>query len=225
MTRPPVWLGQVIPSLLADLPDWFTRFAPPEDCRRHSAVLMLLGPSADEPGEVDIVLTERSHTLRSHAAQVSFPGGKLEPGEDAVAAALRETWEEVGVETETVEVIGTWPPLYLTPSSNAVTPVLAWWSAPHAIGVVDPGEVAAVARVPVRDLADPANRFTVTAPRGYRGPGFEVCDLFVWGFTAGLLDVLLTASGQDQAWDEGVTRSLPMRHLRPFLDARGRREE
>lgn len=220
MTGPPQWVEQVIPSLLADLPDWFTRFAPPADTRRRSAVLMLLGPAEDGSNDVDIVLTERSHTLRNHAAQVSFPGGKLDQGEDEVTAALREAWEEVGIEPSTVDVVGTWPPLYLTPSSNAVTPVLGWWREPHAIGVVDPGEVAAVARVPLRELTDPANRFTVTAPRGYKGPGFDVADLFVWGFTAGLLDVLLTASGQGRDWDEGVTRRLPLRHLRPFLDPR-----
>src|SRR5690606_11902967 len=156
-------------------------------------------PGADGPR---VVLTERSETLRSHASQVSFPGGKLDPGETAEQAALRETWEEVGLDPSEVEVIGSFPDLWLGPSSNAVTPVLGWGREPQPLRVIDRGEVGRVEWVPVPQLVEPASRFTVKGPSGYVGPGFDVADLFVWGFTAQLLAVLIEAAGIDVPWDE-----------------------
>lgn len=217
---PPSWLLEAEDALRADLPGWFTQFAPPSDPPRRSAVLMLVAEG--ERGH-DIVLTERSGSLRSHASQVSFPGGKLDPGETPVDAALRETWEEVGVEPVGVDVIGSFPDLWLGPSQNAVTPVLGWWRDPGPLRVVDPGEVARVERIPVADLVDPANRFMVKGPSGYVGPGFEVADLFVWGFTAQLLTVLLDATGLTQPWDEGVRRRLPWRFVRQYVMRSGGR--
>lgn len=218
--EPPEWLRLTESALHADLPEWFTTFAPPADPPRRSAVLMLFGPGADGPVAV---LTERSETLRSHASQVSFPGGRLDPGETAVEAALRETWEEVGIDPSTVEVLGSFPDLWLSPSKNAVTPIIGWCRDLDPLRVVDRGEVARVERVPVADLVDPARRFTVKGPSGHFGPGFEVEDLFVWGFTAQLLTVLLAAAGVAPPWDEGVTRRLPWRFVRQYLTGSGGR--
>lgn len=215
---PPAWLLDAETSLRADLPGWFTQFAPPDDPPRRSAVLMLIAPGSQGH---DIVLTERSDQLRSHASQVSFPGGKLDPGETPIDAALRETWEEVGVEPSGIEVIGSFPDLWLGPSENAVTPVLGWWREPTPLHVVNAGEVARVERIPVDDLIDPANRFMVKGPSGYTGPGFEVAGLFVWGFTAQLLTVLLDAAGLAQPWDEGLRRRLPWRFVRQYVTGSG----
>ncbi len=176
---------------------------------------MLFGP--DPRGGEDVVLTERAHTLRSHPGQVSFPGGRLDP-EDAgsVAAALREAEEEVGLDPEGVDVLTSLPDLYLAPSEHSVTPVLAWWPAPVPVGVVDEGEVARVVRVPVADLLDPGHRFTaVFGP--YRGPAFEVGDLFVWGFTAMLLSSLFDLADLTRPWDSGQERALPDRVLAPWM--------
>lgn len=219
-TDPPEWLLGVADRLRADLPEWFTSFAPPPDPARRSAVLMLFGPGVEGPA---VVLTERSEMLRSHASQVSFPGGKLEPGESTAQAALRETWEEVGVDPASVEILGSFPDLWLTPSSNAVTPIVGWCRDLDSLRVVDRGEVARVEAVPVADLVDPARRFTVKGPSGYVGPGFEVEDLFVWGFTAQLLAVLLDAAGVARPWDESSRRRLPWRFVRQYLTGRGGR--
>ena len=217
---PPEWLLRVEDALRAAPPEWFTTYRPPADPPRRSAVLMLFGPGEGGPG---VVLTERSETLRSHASQVSFPGGKLDPGESPVEAALLETWEEVGVDPETVEVIGSLPDLWLSPSQNAVTPVIGWCRDLGGLRVVDRGEVARVETVPVAHLVDPARRFTVKGPSGYVGPGFEAAGLFVWGFTAQLLTVLFEVGGVAGEWDESIRRRLPWRFVRQFLRSRGGR--
>ena len=76
-------------------------------------------------------------------------------------------------------MVGALPSLFLTPSGNAVTPVLGWWPTPGEVRVVDTREVERVERVPVAELLDPGRRFTVAHPTGYRGPGFEAGGLFV----------------------------------------------
>ncbi len=209
----PAWMDAV-GALEATDHEWFQRFRPPPGTRRRSAVLMLFGPG--ERGE-EVVLTERAHTLRSHPGQVSFPGGNLDEGETPVGAALREAQEEVGIDPAGIEVVTSTPPLYLTPSQSAVTPVLAWWPRPTDVYAVDPAEVALAAKVPVVDLVNPDNRFTVTHPLGYRGPGFEVGELYVWGFTAMLLSVVLDVSGLATPWDEGREQQLSDRHASPWM--------
>jgi len=214
-TPAPGWLTALAARTDVADHEWFATYAPPEDHERRSAVLILFGP--DAAGGEDVVLTERAHTLRSHPGQVSFPGGRIDPEDDgSVAAALREAEEEVGLDPVGVEVLATFPDIFLTPSQNAVTPVLAWWPVPAAVGVVDRGEVERVVRVRVADLLDPANRFT-TVFGPFRGPGFEVDGLFVWGFTAMLLSSLFELSGIALPWDQSLERGLPERVRSPWM--------
>ena len=182
-------------------------FAPPVDrSPRRSAVLILFGEGPQGP---DVLLTERAADLRSHAGQVAFPGGALDPDDAGpIGAALREGQEETGLDPSGIQVAGALPDLYLLVSDFVVTPVIAWWRAPSPVGPANPAEVAAVTRVPVAELVDPANRFRVIHPSGYVGPGFAASGLFVWGFTAALLDRLLALTGWERPWD--VTRSRPL---------------
>jgi 8-oxo-dGTP pyrophosphatase MutT (NUDIX family) len=167
-------------------------------------------PGADGPDNADVLLIQRSDGLRRHAGQVAFPGGATEPEDvSATATALREAAEEVGLQPDTVDVLTELPALWLPPSGFVVTPVVGYWRSPHPVGVVDEAEVASVHRVRVRELVDPANRFTVRHPSGFTGPGFAVDGLFVWGFTAGLLDRLLRLAGWEQPWDRTRSRPLP----------------
>ena len=69
--------------------------------------------------------------------------------------------------------------------------MLAYWREPGEVRAVDPAETSAVARVPVSELSDPANRGQVRLSNGMRGPAFRVADLLVWGFTAGLVDEIM----------------------------------
>jgi len=210
-----VWLKPLVDAVTDIPPDRLSRFLPPEDgSGRSSAVLMLFASATGQAEDGDVLLLERAATLRSHAGQVAFPGGATDP-EDAspVATALREATEEVGLDPGTVDVLSELPALFLPPSGFVVAPVLAYWREPHPVGVVDAGEVASVARAPIAELVDPVNRFTVRHPSGFVGPGFEVSGLFIWGFTAGLLDRMLRLGGWERPWDRSVSR--PVEFSRP----------
>ncbi|MEW2359138.1 CoA pyrophosphatase [Spirillospora sp. NPDC029432] len=184
----------------------------PEPGARAAAVLILFGEGPEGP---DILLTERAATLNKHAGQPAFPGGRIDPDDGGpVEAALREAWEEAGVERAGVDVLATLPELYLRHSRHRVTPVAAWWREPSEIAPGHPGEVATVARVPIAELVDPANRLMVRDPSGVRlGPAFEVRDMLVWGFTAGLLTEVLDAGGWNRPWDTGRVEDLPQKVL------------
>jgi 8-oxo-dGTP pyrophosphatase MutT (NUDIX family) len=204
----PPWMARVVSQLDELEPEFFSRFLPPDEGGRQSAVLILFGPGAD--GGEDVVLTERSHSMRSHAGQVSFPGGAIDPGDSGPAsAALREAQEEVGLDPAGVQVVAELPAIYLPPSNFVVTPILAWWAQPTPISIVDHREVARVLRAPLSELTDPARRFTITHPSGFVGPAFDVDGLLVWGFTAGLLSKVIELAGLERSWDRDDHRPLP----------------
>jgi 8-oxo-dGTP pyrophosphatase MutT (NUDIX family) len=185
-----------------------SRFLPPADgSGRASAVLITLTETPAGPG---LLLIQRASDLRKHAGQVAFPGGAVEPLDPThVRAALREAEEEVGLDPAAVRIVAELPAIFLPPSGFVVTPVLAWWPQWHELHPADPGEVAAVAVVPIAELSDPANRFSVLHPTGFISPAFEVGAMFVWGFTAGLIDRLLVLGGWARPWDASLRRPLP----------------
>ncbi len=175
---------------------------------RRSAVLILLG---EQPGTgPDVLLMQRSATLRSHAGQPAFPGGAADPPDaDAEATALREAAEEVALDPASTTTVALLPRLWIPVSGYVVTPVLSWWHAPHPVHPASPTEVADVHRVPVRELVDPRNRLRARHPSGFTGPAFEVRGMLVWGFTAGVLDALLDLAGWSEPWDHDRVRELP----------------
>ncbi|MEG8040573.1 CoA pyrophosphatase [Sphingomonas sp. LR60] len=135
-----------------------------------------------------VLLTQRTETLRRHAGQVAFPGGRLDPGEDAVTAALREAEEEIALPRQEVSVIGT-SDSYRTGTGFTITPV---------IGVVPPdlplvaseAEVAAVFEVPLAFLLDPTNQRAAMAI--YQGRERRYVEMMwndrrIWGATAGMI--------------------------------------
>jgi 8-oxo-dGTP pyrophosphatase MutT (NUDIX family) len=206
----PDWLVPIRDAAERLQPEQLSRFLPPAEGGRRSAVLVLFGETpGTRTGDAvpDLLLIERARSLRSHAGQPSFPGGALDPedgdplGPGPVNAALREAWEETGLDPSGVQVFGVLPDLYIPVSNFVVTPVLGWWRSPSPVGPVDPAEVAAVFRVPIRELADPDRRARLKHPSGFRGPAFLVEGRLVWGFTAGVIDRILHHGGLEQPWD------------------------
>ncbi len=168
-----------------DLPDWLARIVGRIDgatvadlqprplgisprVARRSAVLMLFAQGPQGP---DLLLTARASTLRSHAGQPAFPGGKQDGDEDAVTTALREGAEETGLDPDSVLPVALLPDMFLGVTGFLVSPVLAYWQQPGPVAPVDLAETAAVARVPVSELADPANRGRVRHPSWLRRAG------------------------------------------------------
>ena len=167
-----------LPPLAGDLPDERALATTP------AAVLIAI-TDRDEPG---VVLTVRREHLRTHAGQVAFPGGRVDDGEDAIAAALREAREELGVPPSAVEVIAALDD-YRTVTGYRVTPV---------VGIIPPGldlephehEVADWFEAPLQFLIDPANQrlqTAVFAGRERRYWQIEWNGRRIWGATAAML--------------------------------------
>lgn len=161
---------------------------PPEGVTpRAAGVLILLYPDGDD---VRLPLTVRSETLPNHRGEVSLPGGATDPDDDGPAAtALRECYEELGVEPRTIEVWGTLTPLYIPPSNFQITPVVGWRPEPPQLQV-SLHEVSAVLTVSLRELLEPERvRVEQWHRRGMDMlvPFFDVAGHKVWGATAFVL--------------------------------------
>ncbi|MCI0398811.1 MAG: CoA pyrophosphatase [Chloroflexi bacterium] len=157
---------------------------------RQGAVLLLL--YAWE-GETYLVLTRRRDDLTSHAGQISFPGGRREDGEPLVQTALREAYEEVGVNPAALTLLGELSSLYIPPSDYEVHPFVAWHEGRPVFNVHD-REVAELLEVPLAHLLDAANRVEEQWEiRGYpvQVPFFQVGEHKVWGATAMMLSEFL----------------------------------
>ena len=139
--------------------------------------------------DLTVLFTQRTAELRSHAGQVSFPGGRAESGDaGAEITALREAEEEVGLARERVEVIGRLPD-YRTRTGYRITPVIGLVAPPLELRP-DPREVAEVFEVPLAFLLDPSNQQRRTREYQGREVGFYVFEYgarTIWGATAGML--------------------------------------
>lgn len=207
MTELPGWFEPLLSRAReSDAATW-TRLPTPAE-GRASAVLVLLGET-DHDGP-DVLILQRAARMRSHAGQPAFPGGAADPDDDGpVATALREANEEVGLDSDSVEVVLELPTLWIPVSGFLVSPVLAWWRAPHPVRAVALDEVEAVRRVPIAELADPANRLRIRHTSGFVGPAFRAGPMLVWGFTAGVLSTLLELGGWSRPWPTDRIEDLP----------------
>jgi 8-oxo-dGTP pyrophosphatase MutT (NUDIX family) len=157
--------------------------APPHQLRE--AAVLIAVTDRPEPG---VLITHRPLTMRSHPGQAAFPGGKLDPGEDAVTAALREANEELGILPGDVQVIGTSDP-FRTRTGYDITPVLA--VIPPDLPITpNPHEVADWFEPPLGFVLDPANRTVRTVDwEGAQRTYFEIMWRHhrIWGVTAAII--------------------------------------
>lgn len=157
---------------------------------RDAAVLIPIIDRADEPS---VLFTQRSHDLPSHAGQISFPGGRVEPqDENMIATALREAHEEIGLPPHRVEIAGEFG-VHFGGQGYAVTPV---------VGIVHPStsfnpcpdEVHDIFEVPLAFLVDEANH--IVEQRSFGGVDYSMFavpygDWHIWGLTAGIVHTLM----------------------------------
>lgn len=159
----------------------------------------VLVPLVASPHGSYLLFTVRSAALGAHAGEVSFPGGRLEPGESTRAAALREAEEELGIPPGAVEVLGALPAAGTRVSGYHITPwVGALLGGDPPVLVADPAEVAEVVRIPIRALTAPGARREqrfIRGPATTLSPAFDVGPVTIWGATARIVDKLLPLLG------------------------------
>lgn len=167
-----------LPLLHGDLPDERALATVP------AAVLVGITDRAD-PG---VILTVRREHMRTHAGQVAFPGGRIDPGEDTIGAALREAWEELGLDPEAAEVVGATDP-YRTVTGYVVTPVLAVVRPDQPLSPHE-HEVADWFEAPLDFVLDPANQQCKSALfQGRERHYYEIMweNRRIWGATASMI--------------------------------------
>lgn len=156
---------------------------------RPAAVLI---PLIGRPESVSVLLTRRADTLTKHSGQIAFPGGRLDPGETAVEAALREAREEVALDSGLVEVLGLGD-AYETGTGFLITPVVGWLNAPPVVTPSE-AEVADIFETPWDFLMDAANhrRDFLDMDDGDRRWFWAMPweDRYIWGATAGIIRAL-----------------------------------
>ncbi len=167
---------------------------------RQAAVLV---PLYDGDGAATLLLTRRTQTVEHHKGQISFPGGAVDEGEELLAAALRETFEEVGIPSGEVQILGRLPEVDVAVSRFRVTPFVGVVPHPYPLRL-NADEIEEVVRVPLAVFRDPAN--LRIEQREWNG---QMRDIYhysyetrtIWGATARIIrhfvDILAEEIGQE----------------------------
>lgn len=152
----------------------------------HAAVLV---PLVHRGNDVNVLLTQRTAHLHDHPSQISFPGGRVEGGDqDRIETALREAEEEIGLARDRIEVIGMLPE-YEIPSGFRISPVVGWIEPPFELKL-DPFEVVEAFEVPLGFFLDPANHERRAYQFNERHRDYLAMPYqghYIWGATAGML--------------------------------------
>jgi 8-oxo-dGTP pyrophosphatase MutT (NUDIX family) len=155
---------------------------------KPGSVLILLYPDNDQ---ILFPLIKRPDYLGAHSGQISLPGGKAEPGEDYIEAALREGEEEVGIRKESIKVIGRLSDFFVIPSNFLVVPVIGYVNH-KPLFVPDPVEVVKIISGNINELVrdESVKEKEILAAGKFRmnAPHFEIEEEIVWGATAMMLN-------------------------------------
>lgn len=164
---------------------------------RVAAVMILFYPGSRERTDdaiTHLVLTKRHAKLSKHAGQISFPGGRQDPGESLEQTALRETFEEIGIEQNQIDVLGQLNPVYIPPSDFTVTPFVGWYRQQPKF-VRAPAEVDEIIETPLAHLLDPTSMvigdIRIEDGRTLTVPHYRVGTHRVWGATAIIISELV----------------------------------
>jgi 8-oxo-dGTP pyrophosphatase MutT (NUDIX family) len=200
-TNPDIFFSKIKDELLKGLPGSVSHekmlppgrilMLPSEQVNYHeSAVLILLFPIGQE---IQLCLIRRPATMKNHAGQIAFPGGKREKEDiNLVHTALREAQEEIGLDQNQVEVLGVLSSVYVQVSDFLITPVLGWMNSKPEIQM-DKREVDEVILVSLNEISDAMNlveRDIQTTTGLIKVPGYNIRGNFIWGATAMMLSEL-----------------------------------
>ncbi len=151
---------------------------------KHSSVLLLLSEIDDE---LTVLLIKRPSSMKYHAGQIAFPGGKMEENESAVETALRETWEETGISPENIEILGGLSDLYVQVSKFMIHPVVGWTPDFDRI-VINRHEVEKVLLFPIKLLTDNIEETEIQTVTGLlKVPCVKFDGEIIWGATSMIL--------------------------------------
>lgn len=161
-----------------------------------SSILILLYPLSDFFGTI---LIKRVLDSSVHSGQISFPGGRREKSDRSITeTALRETWEETGMDPEKIEIIGNLSPLYVSPSNFVIYPVVGFCEKPSGLRP-NPAEAEYIIELSLKDLESHRTEANLEV-RGYQlmnVPCFKINDHIIWGATAMILQELLEVTGNN----------------------------
>lgn len=150
----------------------------------QSSVLMLLFPLK---GQLNTTLIRRPSVMRNHGGQIAFPGGRYEPSDaDLIQTALRESVEEIGIDSSQVEILGALTPLYVQVSNFMIHPFVGWCNTLPSFNIANE-EVEEQFIIPIQKFtehADPKIHIVNSTHGAIEAPGFYIGQLFIWGATA-----------------------------------------
>lgn len=169
----------------------FRSFKPSSNAKQSAVLVLIAGNGID----ANLVLTLRSSNLKNHGNQISFPGGRIENSETKIEAALRETYEEIGLEETGITIVGELSPLYVPPSESIIYPVVGFINEEPANFIINHDEVEEVFKSPIASFLDDSKKAVETWK--FNGTDVDVplwnihSTTPLWGATAMILSELI----------------------------------